>query len=92
MTNSDNRAEELELERKAIQIENEDQRADAQRKMAWFSLLSMLLYPGLVLIGGFLPATRSIEILGDMAPTYFGSVAVILAAFFGAAAYKDVHK
>lgn len=75
--------EEFEMDRKLMELENEDKRQDAQRNMAWFALGGMLLYPALVVFSVWLELTRSAEILGDMAPTYFVSVAAIVAAFYG---------
>jgi hypothetical protein len=59
---------------------------DAQRKMAWFSLSGMLLYPAIVLIAVLIGVDQAAKILGDMAAVYFVSVAAIVAAFFGAQA------
>ena len=60
---------------------------DAQRKMAWFALGGMLLYPFAVVIAVLAGLTQASEILGDMAATYFVAVAGIVAAFFGAQAF-----
>jgi hypothetical protein len=38
------------LEFKRKELEDADAMRDAQRKMAWFSLAGMLLYPAIVLI------------------------------------------
>ena len=51
--------------------------------MAWFALFGMLLYPSLVVISVFMNIDKAASVLGDMAPTYFVSVAAIVAAFFG---------
>ena len=70
-----------------IQIENDDKRQDAQRNMAWFALFGMLLYPVCVIISTWLGLDNAAAVLGDMAPTYFVSVAAIVAAFYGTQAY-----
>ena len=70
-----------------IRLENEDKKEDAQRYMAWFALFGMLLYPALVVISVFTGLDKAAGVLGDMAPTYFVSVAAIVAAFFGKEAY-----
>lgn len=72
---------------KLIELENEDHKSKAQRKMAWFSLGGMLFYPFSVVIANFLNLDKAPEILGDMAPTYFVSVAAIVAAFYGKEAW-----
>jgi len=72
----------IELEDMRSDMENEDKKADAQRNMAWFALFGMLLYPSLVVIANLVGLEKAADILGDMAPTYFVSVAAIVAAFY----------
>ena len=79
--------EELEMDAKMMRLENEDKKEDAQRHMAWFALFGMLLYPALVVIAVLTGLDKAAGVLGDMAPTYFVSVAAIVAAFFGKEAY-----
>ena len=79
--------EEFEMDQKLMRMENEDKKEDAQRHMAWFALFGMLLYPSLVVISNFAGLDKAAGVLGDMAPTYFVSVAAIVAAFFGKEAY-----
>ena len=79
--------EELEMDAKMMRLENEDKKEDAQRYMAWFALFGMLLYPSLVVFSTFVGLDKAASILGDMAATYFVSVAAIVAAFFGKEAY-----
>ena len=70
-----------------MRLDNEDKKEDAQRYMAGFALWGMLLYPALVVISAFFNIEKAATVLGDMAPTYFVSVAAIVAAFFGKEAY-----
>jgi hypothetical protein len=81
--------EELERHERMIMIENQDKREDSQRGMAWFALFGMLLYPFAVVLAGFLGLDGGADILGDMAATYFVSVAAIVAAFYGTQAYTS---
>jgi hypothetical protein len=80
---------EIALQEKMIQVENQDKREDAQRNMAWFALFGMLLYPVAVMVANWLGLDAAPNILGDMAPTYFVSVAAIVAAFYGSQAYTS---
>ena len=64
-------------------MENEDAKQDAQRRMAWFALWGMLLYPFAVVLAQWLGLAQAASILGDMAAVYFVSVAAIVAAFYG---------
>ncbi len=79
--------DELVRHERMLKIENEDKKEDQIRSMAWFALAGMLLYPFAVVIADFVELDNAAKILGDMAPTYFVSVAALVAAFFGAQAY-----
>lgn len=74
------------------ELEDQDAMRDAQRRMAWFSLIGMLLYPFAVVLATYLKLDSAANILGDMAPTYFVSVAAIVAAFYGKEAYTSVNR
>lgn len=78
---------EIELFERRVRFENEDKKEDAQRNMAWFALAGMLLYPFSVVLAAGLALESAANILGDMAATYFVSVAAIVAAFYGKEAY-----
>ena len=71
------------LEFKRKELEDADAMRDAQRNMTWFALFGMLLYPFAVVLADGIGLDKSATILGDMAPTYFVSVAALVAAFFG---------
>lgn len=79
--------EEMYLEFKRKELEDADAMRDAQRSMAWFALFGMLLYPFAVVLATFVGLDQASKILGDMAATYFVSVAAIVAAFFGGQAF-----
>ena len=79
---------ELDMEFKRKRLEDEDAMRDAQRKMTWFALAGLLLYPIAIVIATVAGLTQASNILGDMAPTYFVAVAGIVAAFFGSQALK----
>ena len=73
----------MDLEFKRKRYEDADAMRDAQRNMAWFALFGMLLYPFAVVVASLIGLDNAGNILGDMAPTYFVSVAAIVAAFYG---------
>jgi hypothetical protein len=83
---------EMDLEFKRKALEDADARRDAMRQMAWFALWGMLLYPFAVVIANLVGLDQASKILGDMAATYFVSVAAIVAAFFAGNAYSDKKK
>ena len=83
---------EMNLEFKRKELEDQDARRDAMRKMTWFALLGMLLYPAGILITSILGQEKAASIIGDIAPTYFVAISAFVAAYFGANAYADKKK
>ena len=79
--------DELEKHERILRIENEDKKEDAKINMAWFALFGMLLYPFAVVLAAWMGLSGASDILGDMAPTYFVSVAALVAAYYGKEAY-----
>jgi hypothetical protein len=79
----------MHLEFKRRELEDQDAQRDAMRKMTWFALFGMLLYPTTIMITSWLGLDKAAGIIGDIAPTYFVAIAALVAAFFGADAYKD---
>ena len=77
------------MEFKRKKLEDEDAMRDAQRQMTWFALFGMLLYPIAVILAILSGLDSASKILGDMAATYFVSVAAIVMAFFGKTAYES---
>jgi len=76
----------LEFKRKAL--EDQDAQRDAMRKMTWFALMGMLLYPFAIILTSLLGLDTAAKIVGDIAPTYFVAIAALVSAFFGADALK----
>ena len=82
----------LDLEFKRKRLEDQDAMRDAQRNMAWFALFGMLLYPATIVVTSLLGAENAAKIIGDIAPTYFVAISALVAAFFGADAFKNSKK
>lgn len=80
--------EEFEMDQKLIRLENEDKKEDAQRNMTWFALAGLLLYPIMIIICNVTGQDVASDNLTTIAPTYCIAVVGIVAAFFGAQAYK----
>jgi hypothetical protein len=80
------------LEFKRRELEDQDAQRDAMRKMTWFALWGMLLYPVTIVIASWLNVDDAAVIIGNIAPTYFVSIAALVAAFFGANAYSNTKK
>ena len=83
---------EMNLEFKRKELEDADARRDAMRKMTWFALIGMLLYPLGILVTSMLGYEGTAKIIGDIAPTYFVAISALVAAYFGANAYVDKKK
>ena len=83
---------EMDLEFKRKELEDADARRDAMRKMTWFALMGMLLYPLGILVTSILGYEGTAKITGDIAPTYFVAISALVAAYFGANAYVDKKK
>ena len=77
-TNGDGHISKMEmdmhLEFKRKELEDADAMRDAQRKMTWFALGGLLLYPFAVVIAVLAGLESASKILGDMAATYFVAV------------------
>jgi hypothetical protein len=80
------------LEFKRRELEDQDAQRDAMRKMTWFALWGMLLYPVTIVIASWLNVDDAAAIIGDIAPTYFVAISALVAAFFGANAYSSSKK
>lgn len=78
----------MHLEFKRKEMEDADAQRDAIRKMAWFSLIGLLVYPIGIAITSLAGLDKASELIADIAPTYFASIAVLVSAFFGADALK----
>lgn len=77
------------IEFKRRELEDQDAQRDAMRKMTWFALWGMLLYPVTIVIASWLDVDDAAKIIGDIAPTYFVAISALVAAFFGANAYTQ---
>lgn len=80
------------LEDRRRRMEDEDAQRDSIRKMAWFALFGMLLYPSGIFLCDLFGLNTAAGILGDISPTYFVAVSALVASFFGASAYQSKKK
>ena len=84
--------EKMYLEFKRKELEDQDAQRDAMRKMTWFALFGMLLYPFGIFLTSLFGLDSAANIIGDIAPTYFIAISALVAAFFGADAIKGKKK
>ena len=73
-------------------MEDEDAQRDSIRKMAWFALFGLLLYPFGIFCADLFGMEKAANLIADIAPTYFASIAVLVSAFFGASAISSTKK
>lgn len=64
-------------------MEDADAKRDAQRKMAWFSLMGMLVFPFGVVLTEYMALPQASEMLASMSNIYYVSIAAIVAAYYG---------
>jgi hypothetical protein len=78
----------IELEDKRRKMEDADAQRDSQRRMAWFALFGMLLYPAGIFTCDLFGLATAANLLSDIAPTYFVAISALVMGFFGANAYQ----
>ena len=82
--------EELARNQELVEIELREEKADSQRRMAWVSLSSMVVYSILPLLS-FVPESR-LSTLASLSDMLFLSQASIVGLYFGATAYMSKGK
>ena len=79
---------ELEVVTKMHEAEAAEEKADAQRRMAWISMVAMILFTTIVMIPGFIPETR-LKLLGDLSALFYIGMAGVVGAYMGMTAYMS---
>ena len=69
---------EMDLEFKRKELEDADARRDAMRKMTWFALMGMLVYPIGIVIADLIGYETTGQLLADIAPTYFVAISALV--------------
>ncbi len=77
--------EEIARHKEMLELELREEKADAQKRMAWIAIASMLLFT-LALFMPFLD-TDKIKALGDVLGLFYIGQASIVGFYFGATAY-----
>ena len=68
---------------KRRQVLDSDARRDAQRRMCWFSLFGMLLFPFGVVFTEWMELPQASVMLSSMSNIYYVSIAAIVASYYG---------
>jgi hypothetical protein len=74
---------EIMLDQLRRQVLDADAKRDAQRRMAWFSLTGMLLFPFGVIFTEWAELPQASVMLASMSNIYYVSIAAIVAAYYG---------
>lgn len=73
----------LDIEDRKERIKDENSKRDQQRKMIWFVLWGLLLYPFSIIATAGFGLSQATESLTSIAGIYYVSVAALVGAFFG---------
>ena len=74
---------EIMLEDRRRKMEDADAKRDAQRRMTWFALLGMLLYPVAILAASLVSMGDAAKLIADIATVYVVAASGVVAAYFG---------
>ena len=80
--------EELAKMKEIEELEMQEDKADAQRRMAWISMICIILFTIILMIPGIIPETR-FKLLGDLSALFYIAMAGIVGAYMGMTAYMS---
>jgi len=73
----------LALENRKRVLDDEDAQRDAQRKMTWFALSGMLLFPFAIILCDVMGLDQAMNSLSSISGVYFISASALVGSFFG---------
>ncbi len=74
---------EIMLEDRRRRMEDADAKRDAQRRMTWFALSGMILYPFVILVASMTGLDTAAKLMAEIAAVYVIGASGIAAAYFG---------
>ena len=74
---------EIMLEDRRRKMEDADAKRDAQRRMTWFALAGMVMYPLAILLASLMGYSEAAGLIADIATVYVVAVSGVTAAYFG---------
>ena len=69
-------------------LRNQDQKEDAQLRMIWFALLSLLLFPALLMLSSIFGLEDAGKNLTDMSSIFFLTIGGLVSVYFGSQAIR----
>lgn len=79
--------ENIDFREREMRLTNENDKEDSMRRMAWFALIGMLVYPSLLVICDVFHLIEALTHLASIAEIYFLSVSGLVSVYFGSNAY-----
>ena len=73
----------IDLEDRRRLLDDEDAQRDAQRKMTWFALSGMLLFPFAIILCDVMGLDQAMNSLSSISGVYFISASALVGSFFG---------
>jgi hypothetical protein len=74
---------EIMIEDRRRKMEDADAKRDAQRRMTWFALAGMVMYPLAILLASLMGYSEAAGLIADIATVYVVAVSGVTAAYFG---------
>ena len=74
---------EIMLEDRRRLMEDADAKRDAQRRMTWFALVGMILYPFVILVASLAGLDTAAKLMAEIAAVYVIGASGIAASYFG---------
>lgn len=74
---------EIMIEDRRRKMEDADAKRDAQRRMTWFALSGMVMYPLAILLASLMGYSEAAGLIADIATVYVVAVSGVTAAYFG---------
>ena len=74
---------EIMLEDRRRRMEDADAKRDAQRRMTWFALSGMILYPLVILVASVVGLDTAAKLMAEIAAVYVIGASGFAAAYFG---------
>ena len=74
---------EIMLEDRKRRMEDADAKRDAQRRMTWFALSGMILYPFVILAASMAGLDTAAKLIADIAAVYMIGSSAVAAAYYG---------
>lgn len=80
--------EELAQMKEIEEMEMQERKALAQRRMAWISMAAMIIFTIVLMVPGFVPESR-LKLLADLSSLFYIAMAGVVGAYMGMTAYMS---